>query len=1347
MKKILVLNFFPAFTPPASGGELRYFNIYEKLSEYCDITLLSPTYNDAQVEIIEHSDTFREYRIPKEDIHNEIHWKLEQEDFSPEFSALTCAYSGEYLNNYHKYYLKIYADVDIIIHESPFMLNYDLFFAIDNKPRIYNSYNVEYDLLKQIYYGAFGEKHLDYIFKLEKELTTSSDLIFAISKTEKLKFEELYKVLNSKIKLAPNGINPEDFLKRDNKIKRKTAFFIGSGHPPNIDAVEFIINNLADKCPEISFLIAGTCCSGFDTDKKNVTLLGKVNESEKNTLFKTSDLAINPMFSGAGTNLKTLEYLSMGIPMVSTDVGVRGIELEDGKHFILANHENFAEKLNNLVDNIKLKNSLSLESKQYINERFNWKNIAKNVHDEISKIKNKNKKTLLLLNDFEVSKPFGGGEIRINKLYSELSKTYNVLLLCLNNQNNIKSTWITNSFLEISFPKTKEHLKEENKINAQYWVSSTDIVNSYMIATNELFINAVAAMAPISDVTVLCHPYMYESINGLKCKYLIHESLNHELLLKKELLSKHPSVDKLIHQTEKIELLSCVESDLIISVSDTDHEGLQSYDNTKNLDIVTIKNGVEIVNDKLFEKEFTNIKTMFKGHAVVLFIGSAHMPNIESAKYILETLALTMSNYYFIIIGSVCDAVIGGKIPSNVLLFGKLENDYKNVLFSIADIAINPMFGGSGSNLKLAEYFAWGLPTITTTFGMRGYDIQDKKEALICDISDFPKNIHKLENDKELSKNLGLNAFEYVQSSVEWSVLGKQYRDLLDDKAFGIKRKKLLIVTYRFTIPPLGGAEVYMYELIKGLDKIGCFDITVAYLDSHDIENQYHFSIKASRNTNPLKYKFSHVTFKKFKYDELSNKEKLQNSKILMKNWTNEFLQSARKFVNYYNQSILLGGWNFPEKSATSSQIWSSSMSEIYLKETNSMLIKGFSPSKKSLSLKMNDIIIYEAKVNGSFNIAVSIPNSGIVSLVCTEEYYGEDVRPLGILIESIICDHDKLNLSYGYRDFLKDNYLTEYIDELIFIASRRDEKLDDIFQETRGLNSSELEIYLDENTKEFDVLLGHSVPFTTTVMTSKYALKHNKPYALLPHFHFDDEFFHWKSYYDAMQKANTVFASPTVSIDKFYNKLNINTLEVPGGGINKNEYDNIDSKPFLELYKSDKPYFFVLGRKSGAKNYYSIIEAIEKANEKEHLCNLVMIGRDEDSVETNSKYTYYLGEQPRDIVLGALQECYGLITMSESESFGIVIVEAWMLEKPVIINEKCPAFAELVTDEVNGLYANKLNLSNQIIKMLNNNELSKNLGTNGQKKSNIYIWDNISEKLNTLLLKLSNIKHDQSQE
>jgi glycosyltransferase involved in cell wall biosynthesis len=43
-------------------------------------------------------------------------------------------------------------------------------------------------------------------------------------------------------------------------------------------------------------------------------------------------------------------------------------------------------------------------------------------------------------------------------------------------------------------------------------------------------------------------------------------------------------------------------------------------------------------------------------------------------------------------------------------------------LLSAADVAVNPIQSGSGSNLKLAEYVAAGLPVITTPIGLRGYE-------------------------------------------------------------------------------------------------------------------------------------------------------------------------------------------------------------------------------------------------------------------------------------------------------------------------------------------------------------------------------------------------------------------------------------------------------------------------------------------------------------------------------------------------------------------------------------------------------------------------------------------------
>ena len=43
-------------------------------------------------------------------------------------------------------------------------------------------------------------------------------------------------------------------------------------------------------------------------------------------------------------------------------------------------------------------------------------------------------------------------------------------------------------------------------------------------------------------------------------------------------------------------------------------------------------------------------------------------------------------------------------------------------LLAAADVAVNPVESGSGSNVKLAEYVAAGVPVVTTSFGLRGYE-------------------------------------------------------------------------------------------------------------------------------------------------------------------------------------------------------------------------------------------------------------------------------------------------------------------------------------------------------------------------------------------------------------------------------------------------------------------------------------------------------------------------------------------------------------------------------------------------------------------------------------------------
>ncbi len=1345
MYKILVMNFFPAFFPPASGGELRYFNIYNELSKYYDVTLLSPTYSNHSFKVIEHNSSFREYRVPKEFIHDELHMQLDQEDVGSEVSALVCALSARTPNMYHKYYNDLYKESDIIVHEFPYMLEYDLYFGLDNKPRIYNSHNYESNLIKQIWKGTDAAKYIKYIGDLEKNLVEKADIVFATSAEERETFIYNFNVDEKKVKLAPNGINPGK-LDRDKKLIDKqnkiNTFFIGSAHPPNVEAVNFIIHELADNLPEVKFNIAGSCCDSFNNVKKsNVNLLGKIGEEEKNILFKNADIAINPMFSGAGTNLKTLEYLSAGIPLISTNTGVRGLGLINGQHFIEADKNNFVKKLKDIIHNSDSLTNIASSAKQFINKTYSWDKIAEDISLEIKALKPEkpDKKTIIVLNDFEVAQPISGGEIRINKLYSQLANYYQIVLLCLNQHGYITKTQIKDSFVQISIPKTKEHIQEETHINAQYWISATDIVNSYMCIQNELLMKVYHNLYDTTSLIVASHPYMIMMVDDYCEKPVIYESHNLETQLKKSILEGHPQYKKLIKQVELIEKRACEVSLFIISVTDNENELFNEFCNGTKKEIVTIKNGVELKESNYDDLQFSSVRNLFGKHPVIMFIGSAHQPNVEAASFIINTLAPQLEHCYFIVIGSVCDAFTD-QGADNVLLFGKLDDLYKQALMKISDVAVNPMLRGSGSNLKLAEYFSKHLPTVTTPFGARGFHIKNNEHAIICNLDEFGEKIEYLLENEELQERLVKKSYEYVVKELDWTVLARKYYEVLEEKIFNEDvKKRVLVITYRFTDPPLGGAEVYLSKVLQEISKIGDFSIDIATLNIHSLYNKFHFSIDYTTDNNYRFYKERQgLNVYKFKVDDLPENVQYENCVKLFRCWMEESIESSISFINQYSNPILLGGWYFPEKKETSYEVWSGEDAIVFVGDSTEVILNGYSPKKRELTITSGERVVYSSKVKGKFSIYIPKVSTSVLRLNIQPFYAEGDPRALGIRVKSIQCilndEKVELDLSVSYRDILKNNDLDSYVNELIRIANKRDEKMDYLFQSTRGPVSSELDNWLDKNIKKYDVILGHSVPFHTSVLATKYAKKYEKPVILLPHFHLDDEFYHWKSYYDAMRESSGVIIFPKVAMDLFYNKIKVKDYYLPGGAVSKEECCDVSSSAFMRKYNSDVPFALVLGRKTGSKNYKWAIEAIEKLNKGDKKCNLVIIGKDEDGEEIHSEHVRYMGELRREEVLGALKESFCLVTMSESESFGMVILEAWMQKKPVIVSEKSYASVELVQDGVNGLLANQDNLSEKVKLLLNDRELAEFMGASGyQKVSTEYTWEYLGNQFNEI--------------
>jgi glycosyltransferase involved in cell wall biosynthesis len=84
-----------------------------------------------------------------------------------------------------------------------------------------------------------------------------------------------------------------------------------------------------------------------------------------------------PLRKGGGTRLKVLEALALGTPVVSTSKGVEGLELEDGRHILVADTADaFAATTERLLGQPELRASLGAAGRQVVRERYDWRTIG-----------------------------------------------------------------------------------------------------------------------------------------------------------------------------------------------------------------------------------------------------------------------------------------------------------------------------------------------------------------------------------------------------------------------------------------------------------------------------------------------------------------------------------------------------------------------------------------------------------------------------------------------------------------------------------------------------------------------------------------------------------------------------------------------------------------------------------------------------------------------------------------------------------------------------------------------------------------------------------------------------------
>jgi glycosyltransferase involved in cell wall biosynthesis len=159
---------------------------------------------------------------------------------------------------------------------------------------------------------------------------------------------------------------------------------------------------------------------------------------------------------------------------------------------------------------------------------------------------------------------------------------------------------------------------------------------------------------------------------------------------------------------------------------------------------------------------------------LALFIASWHEPNVVGARELVHV-ARRMPEVDVMILGSVGLALTGWALPDNVQVTGTVDLEFKQAVLGIADAALNPVRTGSGTNLKMLEYFGSGTPVISTAFGARGLGVCAGEHFIEAEPVAFPAVLRRLRGlDPKANEPMVRAARRHVEQTHSWTAIAAE---------------------------------------------------------------------------------------------------------------------------------------------------------------------------------------------------------------------------------------------------------------------------------------------------------------------------------------------------------------------------------------------------------------------------------------------------------------------------------------------------------------------------------------------------------------------------------------------
>jgi polysaccharide biosynthesis protein PslH len=188
------------------------------------------------------------------------------------------------------------------------------------------------------------------------------------------------------VHVVPSGIDLERYPFTPPSEPSSSLLFLGKlDYRPNAEALRWLIEQVLPRLPSARLFAVGAdppcwlVAAGQHNDRIAVT--GAV--ADERPYLRRAALLVLPLEVAAGSRLKALVAMASGLPIVSTPMGMEGLEAVPGEHYASVpdlDPAAWASAIEALLKDVARRRALAHAGRQLVEESYTWQAIAPALH-------------------------------------------------------------------------------------------------------------------------------------------------------------------------------------------------------------------------------------------------------------------------------------------------------------------------------------------------------------------------------------------------------------------------------------------------------------------------------------------------------------------------------------------------------------------------------------------------------------------------------------------------------------------------------------------------------------------------------------------------------------------------------------------------------------------------------------------------------------------------------------------------------------------------------------------------------------------------------------------------------